>query len=171
MSVQMKVSQNDNRLYSPDRDIAHNFKFVVTKVGDMLTDEHWPALTKLLKDHGVTTDQLGDAHRAYIIYVATTAQHPKEKIQHALQRSGWADVPEIVKIAHQAYIGLIMTGMWYYAARDASLGADTSVDAKTLVEEGDRIARLMRQSWWRRKLSSLKKQIRSLGYIINTEAF
>jgi hypothetical protein len=155
VSLQVRLSQSDTRLYDPNRDIAHNFKFVVTKVAGFLEDRHWPELHKILDMHNVTMEQLGEACRAYMIFVATTAEHPGETIQQGLERSGWLHVPESAKIAHQAYIGLVMTGMWYYAARAASLGGDTSIDAKTLVDEGERVARRMKQSWCRRKLSRL----------------
>jgi len=50
---------------------------------------------------------------------------------------------------------LIMTGMWYHAARASSIGGGSNMDAVALVEEGSRIARRMTGPWWKWKLRRL----------------
>ena len=167
MSVQARFDKNDPRFYSANRDVAHNFKYVAKVVAAKLQyAEHWPVLNEHLKAHNVTLDELGDACRAFIMFVATSVGDPTEDMAGTLKRVGWEDVRDEARMALMAVLGTTMLGMYWAGARDATMGGDgpcASVDA--LVEAGEESFLLITKpkpfrrirNWWR-----LRKQRRQL---------
>ena len=158
MSMQMRVNASDPRLYSPDRDVAHNFHVVIQHVAKRLEDSHWAELGDYLKINHITSDQMGEGIKAYILFVMTAVQDKHETPQDALTRVGWFRVPAPVQIAVMAYLGTVMTGMYFVGVREATLGAQGPCsDVSALATAADNIGRLLSQPKWKRILHSVRK--------------
>lgn len=167
MSLQARLSKDDPRLYSANRDVAHNFKAVVEKMAERLEAGQWEALTRYLADHGVTSDQVGDGMVAFITFVASATQDPKESMAQALERCGWFALPAPVRVSLMATLGTVMTGVYYHGAKEATLGGEgPCADVQALVETGARCSRLMTWPRWMRPLVRLGLRLKEAFYAL-----
>ena len=162
MSVQARMNQSDPRLYSPNRDVAHNFRFVVTEVARRLEEGTWPELDALLVTALNPTSlqcnqvQLGQAAKAVITFVATAVQDPKEDMYAALIRSGWFAVPLAAQVAYMACLGQVMAGVYFHGARESTLGGEGPCSSVgDLVAAGRRVSQMMSIPRWRRPWARL----------------
>jgi hypothetical protein len=152
MSVQARMTENDRRLYNPNRDVAHNFKQVVELVAGRLEDGRWAPVTDYMTATGMTDEQLGLACEAFVKFVASATEHKDEAMGACMDRTGWFAVPEPAQVAYMAYLGTIMAGIFWRGAREATLGGEGPLaDVKDLVAAGDRCLRHMSVPRWQRK--------------------
>jgi len=163
MGLQARMSEADPRLYNVNRDCAHNFEFVMREVAERLEDGRWVYLDALLKEKGITPDQLGQACAAACKFVHGACDNPKEKMGECLARSGFWDVPELATVALAAYVGTIMFGLFWTGAHEATLGGvGPCTDMNGLVEAGQRAHRLITLSKWRRRWQRVKNRFRKI---------
>ena len=115
-------SAADGRLYNPNRDVAHCFKFVVEQVSMRFDTEQWRALTDLLDNDDVSLTDVGNALQCFIKFVASSVDNGKETMESCLQRTGFLDCSDTEQIAVLSYVGLVVTGMFFQGVREVTLG-------------------------------------------------
>jgi len=151
MSLNAQLSQNDPRLYNPNRDVAHCFATVAMEVAGRLEDGRWGVVTEYLKEQGVDMDDLGAACEAFCNFVAGAVDEPDEKMTDVLHRVGWFDVPEPAQLAYMAYLGTVMSGLFFAGAREATLGGEGPCnDLRDLQAAGREAHQAIAQSGLRR---------------------
>lgn len=157
MGLQARLSEHDDRLYNPGRDVAHCFGDVMREVAARLEDGKWAFLNDLLKEKGVTQDQLGLACKAACEFVATATADKKEKMGPALARAGFWDVPELANVALCAVMGTVLMGYFWVGVREATLGGKgPCLTYQDLRAAGERCHRAMTMSPWGRWWARLK---------------
>lgn len=159
--LQARMSENDPRLYNVNRDVAHNFGDIVREVAGRLEDNRWPVVGQILTQHKVTEEQLGQACAAFCTFVASSVDVPKERMNEALARCGWFNVPEAAQVAYMAYLGTVVSGYFYAGVREATLqGVGPALTCQDLRDVGGRAARLLAAPRWRRKLDAALTRLR-----------
>lgn len=155
--TQARASQWDHRLYNVNRDVAHNFSFVVAEVARRLeNDDLWPELRAILKAQGVTQQHLGKACEGFMLFVASAVDNPKETMGACLRRSGYLDAPEAAQIAYMAMLGSVMSGLYWVGCREATVGGIGPCSTnQELREAGRQAARLMTMPRWKRRLAKI----------------
>lgn len=150
-SIQARMSKEDPRLYSVNRDVAHNFGDVMQIVADRLEGEAWPELAELLKRHNVTQDELGEACKALCLFVCQATDVPKENMLDCLTRHGWFKIQPEAQIAITAVLGTVILGYYFAGVREATLGGEGPVlRYQDLAQRGAECARNMTMPKWRR---------------------
>jgi hypothetical protein len=153
MGLQARLSKDDTRLYDANRDIAHNFPLVLQDVIMRLEKEVWPSANAVLKAIKCPEAELGKAANAFATFVVTSVDSPKETMLDALQRSGWFAVHPAAQVVVMAYLGQVMTGMFFHGAREATIGGVGPLSSvEQLVAAGRYISRLMAYPRWLRPL-------------------
>lgn len=161
MSLQARTSEWDHRLYSVNRDVAHNFRFVVEELARRLTDNRWKPVGEYLRLKCSEEEDLGAACKAFIDFVASTATNPKETMEEALTRVGWFKVPEAAQVAYMAYLGTILAGIYFHGAREATLqGKGPCSEISELVAAGALCHKLMTVPRWRRSVYRLIERMK-----------
>ena len=157
MTMQARSSEWDMRLYNVNRDVAHNFSFVVDEVAKRLeNDDLWPELRAILKAQGVTQQHLGKACEGFMLFVASAVDNPKETMGACLRRSGYLDAPEAAQIAYMAMLGSVMSGLYWVGCREATVGGVGPCSTnQELREAGRQAARLMTMPRWKRRLAKI----------------
>lgn len=142
--IQARMSATDPRLYNPGRDVAHCFKAVVLEVANRLENARWAPVREYLADRAVSDEALGAACEAFTLFVATSVADKDETMEECLRRVGWFAVPEAAQVAYMAYLGTVMSGLFYSGVREATLGGEGPVsDSRALAAAGAESHRLM----------------------------
>lgn len=122
MSLQM-FSSGEDRLYNPNRDVAHCFGWVVEEASRRLASQQWPVLADYCKAHGVTPEELAAAAASFSAAVAQAAEHPEERRPaQTLKRVGFLDVRDEAQFAYQAVLGTVCLGIFWQGVKHASVG-------------------------------------------------
>lgn len=149
--MQMRASADDERFYDPNRDLAHCYDQVLMEVAKRLEAGTWSPLSEYLEQHGIDQDQLGEACRAYCDFIVHTTDDQRETLEAVLKRVGWFEIPEPAQVAYVAYIGLVITGMFFKGRRDATLLDEQRISSPVhLRHYGRRSAKIMTMPRWRR---------------------
>ena len=162
------MSSSDNRLYHPDRDVAHNFKSVMHKVLRLLAARDWADLEKLLTDAKVPDEEVALAFdvlsklvfRAYES-IERAREHPDVAQQHwdyyyetALQELGWFELHPMAQVAVLATLGRVTLGLHWHGVRQAQLGSDgPATSLRRLARRAEKLAQYLVWPKWRRWLS------------------
>lgn len=158
--MQMRLTQNDSRLYSPDRDLAHNFDKVMLLVGEAIEKAQWPMLSQLAKLHAITDEELGQACVAVCRFVLEQKDQPTATMYQCLQSVGFFALPEVSRVIVMAYLGKIILGMHFAGVREATLGTNSPVAGYgDLTAAAAELLALMRVPRWRRWLHKLKQRL------------
>ena len=99
MTMQARMTANDQRLYNPSRDVAHNFQQVMEMVAGRLEDYSWTELSEVLKREQTTMDDLGEACGAYCDYLATSAKMPHWSMYDSLEHCGFFKTKPAAQVA------------------------------------------------------------------------
>ncbi len=160
MTIQARLKE-DTTYYNTNRDIAHNFKGVVTTVAARLEDGTWPELSALLDREGITQDQLGDACQAFIKFMLTSVDVPEDDMLACLTKADWFKVSPTAQVAYLAVMGQVLAGYYFAGVREATLGGEGPVlTYKDLDVRGKECAEIMSMPAWRRGLSRRWKKFR-----------
>jgi hypothetical protein len=124
MTMQARMTANDQRLYNPSRDVAHNFQQVMEMVAGRLEDYSWTELAEVLKREGITMDDLGEACGAYCDYLATSAKMPHWSMYDSLEHCGFFKTKPAAQVAVLAMIGTCYAGIQYAGIREATVGGE-----------------------------------------------
>lgn len=161
MSLQARMTQGDQRLYNVNRDVAHNFDFVIQEVAKAVETGRWEALTTLAKAHQITDEQLGLACSALCKFIGVQADNPKESMAACLARCGWLDLPEQARMVVMCYLGMVTLGIHHAGVREATLeGVGPALTYKKLRWWGMKFSLLQKMPRWKRRLYRLKERCR-----------
>lgn len=167
MSLQAKMAQpHDPRLYSPNRDTAHNFDYVIQEVASRVEARAWDALTEYAKASDVSDLDLGLGCQCLCRYVMGSVDDPKESMSQSLTRSGFLDLKPAVRVILMAYLGTVTLGIHWVGVREATLdGTGPVLSYVNLRSVGRRQVALMRMSrrarWWHRLRLRLRRSWRA----------
>lgn len=161
MTLQLRPQGTESVPYAPARDIVYLFPGIVQNVATRLEEERFPVLHKWLKERNVTSDELGEACRAYIEFMQTAHLDPDENVHETLERVGWFKVRDEARIAYIFYVGAQLTGTLWAGLRDTSVITDDALtDINRLASLGDQVQLALAKPKWRRVLSRLWLQAR-----------
>lgn len=151
MGLQARMSENDRRLYSPNRDVAHNFKDVMELVASRLEDGKWPELAELLQREGVTMDDLGEACASYCQYIASANTEPTKSMVDSLKDSGFFKTKPAAQVAVLAMIGVCYAGIQYAGVREATVNGEGPLKSvPELMQYAVELRKYMGMSWFQR---------------------
>lgn len=158
MSLQAKMAQpHDPRLYSPSRDVAHNFDWVITEVARRCEVGTWDALTRLAETHGVSMEELGRTCQALCLFVMSNTSDHRESMAQGLARSGFLDRDPIARVIVMAYLGTVTLGTHWAGIRETTLGGNGPLlTYQNLATYGRRLTVLMRMPRWKKWLHILR---------------
>ncbi len=161
MSLNARMTQGDNRLYNVNRDVAHNFDFIIQEVAKCVEEERWPALTEIARKAQITDVALGMAVAALCKFVYVQADYPKESMASCLERCGWLSLPESARVVAMAYLGTITLGTHFAGVREATLGGvGPALTYKKLRWHGRQLVLLMQLPRWKRWFYRLRQRLR-----------
>jgi hypothetical protein len=158
------MSSSDSRLYSVNRDVAHNFKQVMDLVAGRLEDQQWVELTEVLTRENVSMDDLGEACGCYCTYLASAATNPELSMQASIEASGFFACKPAAQVAVMATIGTAYAGIQFAGIRDASISANGKVEGpmasvEQLLVHADRFRRYAGLSRWQRRFLRLRSRV------------
>lgn len=153
-------------LLSPDRDIAHNFRFVIEEANRRLGDDRWGDLAEIIKHYDVSRDDLAKACEAMVVFVVGAAE-PGLTMHELLTQAGFFTIKPAAQIAYMATVGQIVTGVYWQGARLASItGKGPCRGLEDYLAAGRETARLLRlPKWlrpWNRFWTKLRKATNAL---------
>lgn len=162
MSLQAKMAQpHDPRLYSPNRDVAHNFDYVIMEVAKRCELQPWSILQTIAMAYEVSQEDLGRACQCLCLFVMTNTADRKESMAQGLSRCGFFDLKPAARVIVMTYMGTIALGMHWAGVRETTLGGNGPLlDYHNLVSHGRRLMILMRMPGWKRWLHRLRWRIR-----------
>lgn len=160
MTLQMSVGEIK---YAPSRDIVYLFPSVLNAVADRLEDAPFAPLHALLRERGVTLDDLGEAMGAYCRYMNASHQNPDQKMWDVLEESGWNKCKPEAQIAVMYYAGVLMTGTFFKGVRDVvPLGGKAPTPVTELMNAAKRLDAFLTMPWWQKWLYRKVKWLRRL---------
>ena len=150
MPLQAKMSQGDQRLYNPSRDVAHTFADIIKEVARRIDLKMWPEMQEFLAKQGLRDAEVGAALQIFTRFVADT-NVPREPMWDALERHGWYEVEPAAQIVIMAYLGQLYTGMAWVGIREATLGGEGPLKTcQDMFKAGQRGADLLSIPAWKR---------------------
>lgn len=152
MPIQYRPNSS-GMLYAPARDLTYFFPDLCKRVAKSLHEQQFPDLHRWLDSQGVTSDDLGEACRAFCEYLVTSHEVPAECPNDVLERAGWFKVKPEAQIAYMYYVGTTMAGYFFKGIRDVQeLGRDAPASLKQLRTYGKYARMVMSMPPWRRWL-------------------
>lgn len=163
MSMQARLSEGDRRLYSVNRDIAHNFKAVISLVMKRFDSDAWPELTAMLAREKVSMAEVDRALSSYCSYVASGATDPKLPMVEALRDSKFLDCHPAAQVAVMAMLGTAYAGIQFAGAREATVGGEGPLmSLSDLLQHARKFQRYAGMSRIRRKLVAWRAKLKSM---------
>lgn len=160
-SLQARMSEADPRLYNVNRDVAHNFKEVMTHVFERLQNRLWPELDALLEKEEVTDAEVGAAFDALCKFIGNAQEEMRVDFKEAMTRSGWFSCKPEAQVAVMAILGTVILGYHWAGVREATLGSEgPALRLQDLVKQGDATAKFLAKPRWRRRFSLLLDRLR-----------
>lgn len=159
MTMQARMSSNDNRLYNPSRDVAHNFLQVLDLVASRLEDGVWPELKELLIRENISMDDLGEACGCFCRYIANSKEHPNRSMYDSLKEEKFFNTKPAAQIAVLASIGVCYAGIMHAGIREATIASEGPLmTVPEFMKYAKQFRRYAGMSKWRRKLEHLKSK-------------
>lgn len=160
MTLNARMSQQDPRLYSPNRDVAHNFGEIIMEVAKRCEEGNWDTLREYAKEKGLTDEDLGKVCQAVCQFVAKDPEKG-ESMAVGLSKSGFLDLPPAGRVVVMAYLGVVTLGVHWAGVREATInGVGPAQGYKQLRWHGMRCAKLMTLPRWRRRLYNLQSRVK-----------
>lgn len=118
--INMRMTPQDPRFFSPDRDLAYCTPHLVHRAVLGLDPEHQePWIKKFLAAQNITSESLIDGARILAEYMNKALLDPKYKHPYeALLASGFFDLPDEVQVVILAKIGQVFLSGFFTAIRD-----------------------------------------------------
>lgn len=126
MSIQARMSANDQRLYNPNRDVAHNFSGVVERLIDNYDNRGWAELRDFTDANGITDEDIANTLNSFVTAILYSKDKDKKNlsVHAALKDSGFFEQKLLAQVTIMSLLGQIYTGMHYVGIREASLGSE-----------------------------------------------
>ena len=105
--------------YSPARDVAYLWPGLLATLADRLEDRADPEIHKILDEHGITLDDLGEAVGALCRFANSSHKNLDDNMSQCLEKSGWHDAKPEARIACLYYIGAMIVGTFFKGIREA----------------------------------------------------
>lgn len=115
-------SSDDQRAYSPNRDVAYLFPHVMTTVASWLTYRDFPELDMFLKENEASPETLGRACQKFCMAFHVAATKPGVSCSQAIADSGFREEKVSVQMAVLACFGAAFAGIHHTGVRDAMFG-------------------------------------------------
>ena len=155
------MTANDQRLYNPGGDVAHNFQQVMELVAGRREDASWTELSEVLEREGITIDDLGEACGAYCTYLANTVKTPNQTMYDSLDQCGFFKTKPAAQVAVLAMIGTCYAGIQYTGIREATIGGEGPLQTvDELMVYAQRFRDYAGMSRTRRRWERLKRRMR-----------
>jgi hypothetical protein len=156
----------DGRWYSPNRDLANNWKFLAGAALDQLSIANWKPWFKEYFEHAkVTEEDIGAAALAYARFFQHTCDPAVATAREAMEKAGWFDLKPGAQVAMFMKMGQVTTMAMFTAIRDTHPDAQGPLaDTKTLYDSALRAHFELTQSrtwvrWVRRKLAFIRSYL------------
>jgi hypothetical protein len=151
-SLQARFNEHDPRLYNVNRDLAHNYKYVLELVAARLEDGTWKELDALLEQNDVSMDDLGEACAAFCRYVGSATTDKESNVEEGLRNAGWFECKVGAQAGYLAVLGTVIAGMAHRGIREATLDEEgPALKVGDLTEAGDRCLAALRMSKFKRR--------------------
>jgi hypothetical protein len=161
MTIQARFSEHDPRLYSLNRDLAHNFASIMEEVVKSLSTKRWPALAEYLEASKIGDRELADAVNALCHFIASQSSIKGESMAWGLARCNFLEQPTAAKVAVMATLGQIVLGVHWAGVKEATLGGKgPAMTYQQLRWHGAMMVKLMRLPRWRRRLYKWWRRVR-----------
>lgn len=159
--LQARLSQADPRLYSANRDLAHNFVEVMGAVVGRINAKQWDYLAAYAEKEGVTDEELSKACDSLCRFVACQMATKRADMGEELTASGFFKVSPAARAVVMSYLGTVILGMHWSGVREATLDGNGPASLlRGLRWHGDKCVKLMRLPAWRRNLYMLRRRLR-----------
>jgi hypothetical protein len=112
--------------FSPARDLAYLWVEIYKNTVAKLSDERSPEVTKWLRDHNVTREELAEATHAFGRFIDAALEHREKYMAECLEQSGWFNVRMEVQLAFSAYMGGSLLPLVFTSIRDVHLEKTTA---------------------------------------------
>jgi hypothetical protein len=156
MSLNARMGSNDPRLYHADRDVAHNFKSVMSHVHRRLQGRRWPELEDILVELEVPDEEISRAFDCLCQFIAGAYDQGSVDFKTLLDSTGWFKCHPAAQVAVMSVLGTVILGYHFTGVREVTLcGQGPAADLKNLPEEIGRnaaVSEFLALSRWRRRL-------------------
>ena len=132
MTMQMVMGEIK---FAPSRDIVYIYPDVIRNAVDRLEDAPFKPLHDMLKEKGVTLDDLQQAVDAYCRFLAEAHENPEKSMWDVLGDCGWHDCKPEAQIAFMFYVGTLTGGIFFKGIRDVTvLGEESMSTVQSLID-------------------------------------
>jgi hypothetical protein len=155
MPVQMRLSQGDDRFYSPDRDLAYCTPHLVMRAMrglDPDNQEDW--ILDYLAEHKIDNDTLVKGAEVLAKYLNSTMLDPQYKQPfEALTAAGYFALPQPVQTIICAKIGQVMISAFFSCIRDVTRTPENPpMDTAAIAQVAAELQARLTEPRWRRWL-------------------
>jgi len=155
------MSEGDPRLYSVNRDVAHNFKDIMRIVADRLRNRCWPGLEAVMATEHVTDQNVSQAFDCLCRFILSAQEHPRMPFEEALAKSGFEQCQNAAQVAVLAMLGSVTLGYHFVGVREATIGGvGPAKELADLAQEATAVVRWFSMPRWRRSLVALWRWVR-----------
>lgn len=142
--IQLRPQHGDERFYSPNGDLAHNFIDLLKRTAYGLDPG---VIDKFYADYmsftGCTFENLGECMRALVDYVKHANDPKVQSPKDALELAGFFSLPESAQLIVMAKLGQIVTCAYFTRTREANDPNVVKVEADKLMEVAEQASKVM----------------------------
>jgi len=151
--MSLQAIGKDDRLYSQERDIAHNFGWFVQTMLHRMEKRPWETVEDYLRKEGITDEQVAYGMESLSNFVMSARGNDKP-MHEAMKEFGWLDADPHVHVAMCAYLGSALIGAFYEGIQEATLMQDDPIKRYPNIRQGAKTAaNLVKRPTWRKCLS------------------
>ncbi len=144
-SLQMRpINSADDRLYSPNGDLAHNFVFLLKYAAYSLDAE---SLDDVLKDYMKTTGcaekDLEDVAKSLALYVKEANTPANTTPKEAFEKSGFFNTNKAAQVLFMAKLGQVIACAYFTRTREANDPDQVRLQVDELMKEAEQASKVM----------------------------
>jgi len=169
--LQARMSGDDSRLYSPNRDLAHIFGHILEESAKRIDDQIWPDLERLRQELEVTEEDFAACIEAIAVFVqADRNELFSGSLHEQLTAAGWFKAPAEANILYLAMVGVVTMGIAHQGVREATYSFDGNppyipcASYPDLIQHSRKVLQRLSESpwkrWWRKRWRSLIGAVR-----------
>ena len=111
----------EGKRYNPNRDIAHNFHYLLEDAAKFAAQPLSPSLAAYAASEGVTPEHLGQAVKCLFEYVNGCLDPEHQTPQTILQASGFFALPVAAQTIVLSKLGIVIACTYFHGIRDATM--------------------------------------------------